>query len=169
MDIETDKPNSELISSNDKIFVADVTSFYHFSSLLEEISKLDEQNSRGANSGIGKNEAKKRSLQKFMDGWWGTSKKLKSTKEPSKIIDENFFTVLRLLLPHEDRRIYGLKETRLANFLIDALGISKTSEDAKKLINYKAPSNVKLDGDFASVAFFILKVSSKVKKNQILF
>ena len=62
-----------------------------------------------------------------------------------------------MVRPRHDRRVYGLKETKLAKYLIDALCIAPKSDDAQKLLNYRAPTNVKSDGDFASVAFFVLK------------
>jgi DNA ligase 4 len=64
---------------------------------------------------------------------------------------------MRLLLPGDDRRIYGLKEKKLADNLINVLAIDKKSNDALKLLHYRAPQNVKSDGDFASVAYFVFK------------
>lgn len=64
---------------------------------------------------------------------------------------------MRLLLPGDDRRVYGLKEVKLAKYLIEALCIASKSDDALKLMNYRAPGNAKSDGDFASVAYFVLK------------
>ena len=48
-----------------------------------------------------------------------------------------FFHVLRLLIPSENKRIYNLKEIKLAEIITEALGISKTSDDGTKLLNYK--------------------------------
>ena len=66
------------------------------------------------------------------------------------------FSAMRLILPDLDkeRGNYGLKEAVLAKLLADALGLSKESEDAKKLINWrkggqKAGSNA---GNFSIVA-----------------
>lgn len=64
---------------------------------------------------------------------------------------------MRLLLPGDDKRIYGLKEKKLADYLINVLAIDKKSNDALKLLHYRAPQNVKSDGDFASVAYFVFK------------
>jgi len=45
----------------------------------------------------------------------------------------------------------------LAKYYIEALNISKESEDAIKLLNYRAPTSAKKDaGDFASVAYTVL-------------
>lgn len=66
------------------------------------------------------------------------------------------FSAMRLILPDLDkeRANYGLKEAALAKLLADALGLSKDSEDAKKLVNWrkggqKAGSNA---GNFSVVA-----------------
>ena len=138
------------------IKVASKISFKLFSGLLESINKIDE--SAASNRTIGKNEEKKRVLQKFNDQWRATAKTLASSNaDPNTKVDDNYFPIIRLLLPSDDRRIYGLKETKLAKYLIEALCIGPKSEDALKLINYRAPNAVKAEGDFASVAFFVLK------------
>lgn len=78
---------------------------------------------------------------------------------------QEHFSAMRLILPDLDkeRANYGLREAVLAKFLADALGLSKESEDAKKLINWRkggqrAGSNA---GNFSMVAsevvsFFLL-------------
>jgi DNA ligase-4 len=52
---------------------------------------------------------------------------------------------MRLLLPQLDkgRPAYGMKETALAKHYIEILNIAKDSVDAKKLLNYRAPSSAK--------------------------
>lgn len=67
-----------------------------------------------------------------------------------------YFPALRLLLPSLDRQrgSYGLKESVLATSLVDALAISRDSDDALRLLNWrkggpKAGANV---GNFALVA-----------------
>lgn len=67
-----------------------------------------------------------------------------------------YFSAMRLILPDLDkeRANYGLKEAVLAKLLGDALGLSKDSEDAKKLVNWRkggqrAGSNA---GNFSMVA-----------------
>ncbi|XP_065897200.1 DNA ligase 4-like isoform X2 [Dysidea avara] len=67
---------------------------------------------------------------------------------------------MRLLIPHLDklRPAYGMKEVVLAKYYIEILNISKESADAKKLLNFRAPHAAKQDaGDFAAVAYFVLK------------
>lgn len=50
-----------------------------------------------------------------------------------------YFSAMRLILPDLDkeRANYGLREAVLAKLLADALGLSKESEDAKKLLNWR--------------------------------
>lgn len=66
------------------------------------------------------------------------------------------FSAIRLMLPDLDkeRGNYGLKEAVLAKLLADAFGLSKDSEDAKKLVNWRkggqrAGSNA---GNFSVIA-----------------
>ncbi len=127
--------------------------FNLFANLLEKMSNIDDMKNLS-----GKTEDKKRLLTKFIEYWRqeGTVVNTGGTK-----VDDNFYPVMRLLLPNDDRRIYGLKEAKLANYLIDVLCISKASIDGKKLLHYRAPQHVKSDGDFASVAFFVLKSRCK--------
>ncbi|EXC31207.1 DNA ligase 4 [Morus notabilis] len=70
----------------------------------------------------------------------------------------DYFPAIRLLLPNLDRErgSYGLKESVLATSLIDALGISRDSEDALRLINWRKGGAAKAGayaGNFALVAF----------------
>ncbi|XP_059460885.1 DNA ligase 4-like [Corylus avellana] len=51
----------------------------------------------------------------------------------------HYFSAIRLLLPSLDRErgTYGLKESVLATCLIDALGMSRDSHDALRLVNWR--------------------------------
>ncbi|CAK8531893.1 unnamed protein product [Lathyrus sativus] len=76
--------------------------------------------------------------------------------------DRNYFPAIRLILPNLDRErgSYGLKESVLATSLIDALGMSKDSPDALRLINWrkggsKTGANA---GNFALVAAEVLQL-----------
>ncbi|XP_021893120.1 DNA ligase 4, partial [Carica papaya] len=73
----------------------------------------------------------------------------------------DYFAAIRLILPSLDRErgTYGLKESVLATCLVDALGMSRDSEDAVRLINWrkagaKAGANA---GNFALVAAEVLQ------------
>ncbi|VDI65266.1 Hypothetical predicted protein [Mytilus galloprovincialis] len=49
-------------------------------------------------------------------------------------------------------------EHMLAKLLIEVLCLGKDSPDANRLLNYKAPTSAKMEsGDFASVAYYVLK------------
>ncbi|PRQ37144.1 putative DNA ligase (ATP) [Rosa chinensis] len=73
----------------------------------------------------------------------------------------DYFSAIRLILPSLDRErgSYGLKESVLATCLIDALGMSRDSDDALRLINWrkggaKTGANA---GNFALVAAEVLQ------------
>ena len=125
--------------------VSDKILFSDFTSILEEISKIPKQRA-GPNSGIGKNEQKRRILQGFLDKWRSTAKTMIEQDPINKgLVDDNFFQVLRLLLPSEDRRVYNLKEAKLAALIVDALCISNT-DASKKLLNYRVNNANNKDG-----------------------
>ncbi|KAK8466015.1 hypothetical protein PHAVU_009G235800 [Phaseolus vulgaris] len=75
-------------------------------------------------------------------------------------IDRNFFPAIRLILPNLDRErgSYGLKESVLATSLIDALGISRDSPDALRLVNWRkgGAATGATAGNFALVAAEVL-------------
>lgn len=68
----------------------------------------------------------------------------------------DYFAAMRLILPglDRDRGSYGLKEHVLATCIIDALGISRDSDDAHRLLNWrKAGPRAGLNaGNFSLVA-----------------
>ncbi|XP_078439017.1 DNA ligase IV [Wolffia australiana] len=75
--------------------------------------------------------------------------------------NDRYFSALRLILPALDRErgTYGLKEHSLAACLIEAMGISKDSEDASRLVNWRkggarSGSNA---GNFALIATDVLQ------------
>lgn len=135
-----DAPANDLVSEN--------TKFKEFADLLESLNKVDMSNNTHRNST--KTDQKKDLLKKFFEKW-----RLRGTKLSQP--NPNLFPIIRLLLPDNDRRIYSMKEAKLAQYLIKAFSIADTSNDAQSLRNYKAPSSVKAEGDFATVAFFALK------------
>ncbi|XP_027356168.1 DNA ligase 4 isoform X3 [Abrus precatorius] len=94
-----------------------------------------------------KSPAKKRAkFRKFLDSF---------------CTDHNYFAAIRLLLPNLDRErgSYGLKESVLATSLIDALGMSRDSPDAIRLINWRkgGASSGASAGNFALVATEVLQ------------
>ncbi|KAA8535821.1 hypothetical protein F0562_030859 [Nyssa sinensis] len=95
-----------------------------------------------------KSSAKKRSkFRKFLDNFC----------KPT-----DYFGAIRLILPSLDRErgSYGLKESVLATCLIDALGMSRESDDALRLINWRkggAKTGVNA-GNFSLVATEVLQL-----------
>ncbi|GFY91591.1 hypothetical protein Acr_07g0017870 [Actinidia rufa] len=75
---------------------------------------------------------------------------------PGHLLQGNFFGSTRKLLPSLDRErgSYGLKESVLATCLVDALGMSRESEDARRLFNWGkgGPRTGANAGNFAFVA-----------------
>ncbi|CAN0912487.1 DNA ligase 4 [Linum grandiflorum] len=73
----------------------------------------------------------------------------------------DYFSAVRLILPGLDRErgSYGLKESVLATCLVDALGMSRDSPDALRLVNWRkggAKTGVNA-GNFALVASEVLQ------------
>lgn len=105
-----------------------------------------------------KPSAKKRSkFRKFLDTFCSSS---------------DYFSAIRLILPSLDRErgTYGLKESVLATCLIDALGMSRESDDALRLINWrkggaKTGANA---GNFALVAAEVSLVFSFISNSQFV-
>jgi len=141
------------METDETLSVASKVKFKDVANLLERIAKIDDAPTSGR--GPGKTDAKKTKLESFMQTLQSIADKLR----PQAVkIDENFFPVMRLLLPADDRRTYGLKEVKLAKALCENLCIGARTDDGQKLINYRAPVHMKSsDGDFASVAYFVLK------------
>ncbi|KAK1366741.1 DNA ligase [Heracleum sosnowskyi] len=95
-----------------------------------------------------KSSAKKRSkFRKFLDIFC----------KPS-----DYFSAIRLILPSLDRErgSYGLKESVLATCLIDALGISRESNDAIRLVNWRkgGAKTGASAGNFSQVAAEVLQL-----------
>ncbi|XP_038710852.1 DNA ligase 4 isoform X2 [Tripterygium wilfordii] len=92
-----------------------------------------------------KGETTKVSVLVSLFNWMQRSKSsAKKRSKFRKFIDTfcdktDYFTAIRLILPSLDRErgSYGLKESVLATCLIDALGISRDSPDALRLINWR--------------------------------
>ncbi|XP_072293749.1 DNA ligase 4 [Eucyclogobius newberryi] len=73
---------------------------------------------------------------------------------------DSFYPAMRLIVPtfERDRMAYGIKENMLAKLYIDVLGLPKNGPEANKLLNYRTPTATQGEaGDFAGMAFFVLK------------
>lgn len=121
------------VAAGETVSVASRVKFKEVASLLERLAKIDET-TLGGGRAQGKNDVKKGELQSFMQNWRSLAEKLKTTGQK---VDDNFFPVMRLLLPGDDRRTYGLKEVKLAKSLCENLCIGLKTDDGQKLINYR--------------------------------
>ncbi|KAJ6659601.1 hypothetical protein lerEdw1_018570 [Lerista edwardsae] len=93
----------------------------------------------------------------FLDSWRKFHDALHKTE---KDVTDSFYPAMRLILPQLERQrmAYGIKETMLAKLYIELLNLPKDGKDALKLLNYRAPTGSRGDaGDFASIAYFVLK------------
>ena len=95
-------------------------------------------------------EAKRNIIERYIATW-------------RKEVGNDFYPAMRLILPEKDRdrAMYGLKEKAIAKVLVKVLKISKDSEDAKMMINWKLPSQLykgstSTAGDFAGRCFEVL-------------
>ncbi|GBN59991.1 DNA ligase 4 [Araneus ventricosus] len=125
--------------------VAEHVPFLHLSKLCQKISERK-----------GKDK-KVKPLVEFIHYWQDFHKKLHASNPDTT---DSFFPVMRLLLPQCERQraAYGIKEFTLAKLLIEIFCLDKNSVDAQKLLNYRSPKSANAEaGDFASVAYFVLK------------
>lgn len=125
--------------------VASQVPFAHLCSTVERIQRS-------------KNRADKVNIFKqFVDSWRKFHGAL--YKNHPKTTD-SFYPAMRLILPQleRERMAYGIKETMLAKLYIKVLGLPKEGKDALKLLNYRTPTGSSSDaGDFAAIAYFVLK------------
>ncbi|XP_055945641.1 DNA ligase 4-like [Argiope bruennichi] len=131
--------------------VAEHVPFLHLCRLCQKISDKK-----------GKDK-KVKPLVEFIHYWQDFHKKL-HTSNPDTT--DSFFPAMRLLLPQCERQraAYGIKEFTLAKLLIEIFCLDKNSVDAQKLLNYRSPKSANAEaGDFASVAYFVLKNRSPEK------
>ncbi|XP_064626451.1 DNA ligase 4-like [Lineus longissimus] len=129
--------------------VASKVPFSEIGGLLEKIEKLSAKKAVS--------ETKKSLVRDFIKSWREFHDKLHAD-DPNTT--DSFYAAMRLLVPQleKERAAYGIKEHTLAKHMIDVLGLAKEGADAQKLLNYKAPKHAKGNvGDFASVAYFVLK------------
>eukprot|EP00731_Ephydatia_muelleri_P033438 Em0029g44a len=138
--------NSVIQAPSDGGDVASQIPFHDLCALMEKIHKTPGT------------DRKKKILSSFIERWRETHARLHHTDAATTT--DTFFAIMRLLLPELDRArpAYGMKETALAKHYIEVLNISKESIDAQKLLHYRAPQIAKEEaGDFADVAYFVLK------------
>lgn len=100
---------------------------------------------------------KVRHYREFLDSW---RKFHDALHKNQKDVTDSFYPAMRLILPQleRERMAYGIKETMLAKLYIELLNLPKEGKDALKLLNYRTPTGTRGDaGDFATIAYFVLK------------
>nr|QBK91908.1 MAG: ATP-dependent DNA ligase [Pithovirus LCPAC304] len=96
----------------DKPDIAHEVPFVHLCELFERMSTSKRAKDRKAN------------LHKFVDQY--------------ARLTRNYYPVMRLMVPEADlQRVYGIKEKVLALIVLDAYGISKSSDDGKRLLQWR--------------------------------
>lgn len=100
---------------------------------------------------------KVRHYREFLDSWRRFHDALHKGENG---VTDSFYPAMRLILPQLERErvAYGIKETMLAKLYIELLNLPKDGKDAAKLLNYRTPTGTRGDaGDFATIAYFVLK------------
>lgn len=125
-----------------------VASHVPFADLCSTLERI--QRSKGR-------EEKIRHFREFLDSWRRFHDALHKNQ---KDVRDSFYPAMRLILPQleRERMAYGIKETMLAKLYIELLNLPKEGKDALKLLNYRTPTGTRGDaGDFATIAYFVLK------------
>ena len=101
-------------------------------------------------SNLSPHEAKRNIIERFIKDW-------------RKNVGNDFYPAMRLIIPEKDRdrAMYGLKEKAIAKVLIKLTKISKDSDDAKQILNWKLPGQLykiasSTAGDFAGRCYEVL-------------
>ncbi|OAL44555.1 ATP-dependent DNA ligase [Pyrenochaeta sp. DS3sAY3a] len=101
-------------------------------------------------SNMSPHEAKRNIIERYIANW-------------RKEVGNDFYPAMRLIIPEKDRdrAMYGLKEKAIAKVLIKLTKISKDSDDAKHMLNWKLPgqlhkASASTAGDFAGRCFEVL-------------
>lgn len=74
-------------------------------------------------------------------------------------IGERYYMYMRLLMPQLDtqRATYGLKESKIAKFYVELLGLPATSADALRFMHWKDPSKNSIETtSFSDVVYVVL-------------
>jgi len=102
-------------------------------------------------SNLSPQEAKRNIIERYIASW-------------RKNVGDDFYPAMRLIIPDKDRdrAMYGLKEKAIAKVLIKLTKISKDSDDAKHILNWKLPgqlhkASASTAGDFAGRCYEVLQ------------
>ncbi|XP_060087717.1 DNA ligase 4 [Heteronotia binoei] len=137
-----------------QVTVASQVPFADLCSILEQVQKCKFR------------PEKTKHFKDFLDSW---RKFHDALHKDNKDTTDSFYPAMRLILPQleRERMAYGIKETMLAKLYIEVLNLPKGGKDALKLLNYRTPAGSRGDaGDFASIAYFVLKPRC-VKQGQL--
>ncbi|XP_037101955.1 DNA ligase 4 [Syngnathus acus] len=136
---------SKSAAADQSSVVAAQVPFLHLCNTLEKIQALKLR------------PEKSKTLGDFIESWRTFHRALH--KDEPKTTD-SFYPAMRLIVPsfERERMAYGIKENMLAKLYIDVLCLPKNGPEANKLLNYRTPSSSQGEsGDFASMAYFVLK------------
>ena len=104
-------------------------------------------------------EAKRNILERYIANW-------------RKQVGNDFYPAMRLMIPDKDRdrAMYGLKEKAIAKVLVKLTKISKDSDDAKHMLNWKLPgqlhkTSASTAGDFAGRCYDVLSTRELYSKS----
>ncbi|CAL8340998.1 unnamed protein product [Lota lota] len=125
-----------------ELSVAAQVPFLHLCTTLEKIQKCKLRSE------------KSKFLRHFMESW----RKFHDSLHKGLATTDSFHPAIIVPSFERERVAYGIKEDMLAELFIDVLGLPNNGPDANKLLDYRAPTSAHGEaGDFASMAYFILK------------
>ncbi|CAL8118040.1 unnamed protein product [Orchesella dallaii] len=128
--------------------ISDIIPFKDVAELLERISALET------------NEKKKDKLNKFVEYYRKTFKKIHGSLSSELAGGDSMYPILRILLPDVDRgrRAYGFKSSVLGRMFAQILGLDKKSKDGRSLLEFKDPERAgALAGDIGTIVQSIMK------------
>ncbi|XP_077409514.1 DNA ligase 4 [Vanacampus margaritifer] len=136
---------SESAAADQPSIVAAQVPFLHLCNTLEKIQKLKLR------------PEKSKTLGDFVESWRTFHRALHKDKPKTT---DSFYPAMRLIVPsfERERMAYGIKESMLAKLYIHVLCLPENGPEANKLLNYRTPTTSQGEsGDFASMAYFVLK------------
>ncbi|CAH0693354.1 unnamed protein product [Chilo suppressalis] len=142
---------------------ANLVKFEELCILYDKLLKTKKDKNIYQNSNKNKRQEQYQILEKFINNF---KVNVASTHGDNK--NKTIFPVLRLLLPDRDRERgpYNLKEKNLGVLLVKVLSLSKQSDTARKLLNYRSVDKT-IESDFAGVAYFALKTNIRTKESEV--
>lgn len=97
-----------------------------------------------ATKGVGAKEERKSMISEFITWWRAT-------------VGPNIYPAFQLMMPHlpadNKRVLYNARESTFGKVLVKAMNLNPSSDDAKKLMNFKSLANNRTAGNFAEVVY----------------